>query len=234
MLGLLTDNYTVVVAGTDQVAGRPVTVVEARRPDGNVAGRFYIDQATGMMLRREMLDDEGREVDLIMFTDFETSPSMKMTVTAVDASVQAPWNDQLGATDLQTLRADGWPIQSSLPGSLSLYGAYAPHGTDPVVQLGYSDGLSSVSVFMQRGTLDPAAVANWQQERRAGRTVYVSDTMQQVIICAGQGYVYTIIADAPPATVDGAIADLPEGRLGFWQRIGRGLDRMVHLGHVTH
>jgi sigma-E factor negative regulatory protein RseB len=234
MLGLLTANYSVVESGSDEVAGRPVTVIEARRSDGSVAGRFFIDQATGMMLRREVLDDSGREVDLMMFSDYATAPSMKVTVTASDASVQAPWNDRLGAADLRALEDHGWPIHPELPGPLSLYGAYEPRGKDPVVQLGYSDGLSSVSVFMQRGTLNAAAVTGWQRVRRAGRDVYLSDTMQQMIICTGAGYVYTIIADAPPATVDSVITALPAPTGGFWDRMGRGLERLLHLGHPSH
>ena len=69
MLDLLARNYAVVRAGEGQVCGRPTTVIEARRPDGTAAGRFHIDKATGLMLRRELLDQQGREVNLTFFTE---------------------------------------------------------------------------------------------------------------------------------------------------------------------
>ena len=34
-------------------------VVEAQHPDGRVAARFWLDDATGLMLRREVLDRSG-------------------------------------------------------------------------------------------------------------------------------------------------------------------------------
>jgi MucB/RseB N-terminal domain len=228
MLDLLSRNYAVVHAGDGTVCGRAAYIVEARRGDGTAAGRFYIDEGTGMLLRRELLDQQGREVDLTMFTELKLSdPAPVVQQVAAQATVEVPWAHELAQADLGALRGRGWPIDATLPGGLSLFDARQLDGHDSVVHLGYTDGLSVVSVFVQRGVLDRRSVAGWQLTTRSGRGVYVRDTVQQQVIWASRGYVYTIVADAPPETVDAAVAALPHGEPGFWTRLHTGLDRLT-------
>ncbi len=228
MLDLLARNYAVVRAGEGQVCGRPTSVIEARRPDGSAAGRFHIDRQTGLMLRRELLDQQGREVNLTFFTEIRQTAAKSQFVTmSLPQTVEMPWAHELVGADLGVLKTKGWPVPPALPGGLSLYDARQLDGSGPVVHLSYSDGLSVVSVFVERGMLDARSVANWQKATRGGRTVYMRDTVQQRAVWASQGYVYTILADAPPPIVDGAVAALPHGGTGFWRRIGRGLDRLA-------
>jgi sigma-E factor negative regulatory protein RseB len=228
MLDLLARNYAVVRAGDGQVSGRATSVIEARRADGSAAGRFHIDRQTGLMLRRELLDDQGREVNLTFFTEIRPSvPKTRFVMTAVPRRIETPWTHELAGVDLGALKYQGWPVQSGLPGGLSLYDARQLDSRGPVVHLGYSDGLSVVSVFLERGTLDPRDVAHWRKATRGGRAVYLRDTVQQRAVWASRGYVYTVVADAPPPVVDNAVAALPHGGTAFWERLGRGLDRLA-------
>lgn len=229
MLDLLARNYAVVRAGQGEVSGRPTSVVEARRPDGSAAGRFHLDRQTGLMLRRELLDRQGREVNLTFFTEIRpTVPkSTRFVATSAPRTVETPWTHQLASADLGSLKYRGWPVRDGLPDRLSLYDARQFDGAAPVVHLSYSDGLSVVSVFVQRGTLDDRSVAGWHKATRGGRTVYLHDTVQQRAMWASRGYVFTVLADAPPPVVDSAVAALPHGETGFWGRIGRGMDRLV-------
>lgn len=226
MLDLLARNFSIVRAGDGTVSGRPTIVVEARRADGSAAGRFHIDRQTGLMLRRELLDEQGREVNLTFFTEFQPSTPKFVTMAAAQ-NVEMPWNHELASADLGALRYRGWPLQSTLPGRLSLYDARQLDGHDPIVHLSYSDGLSVVSVFVQRGNLDPSSVVGWRKISRGGRTVYLLDTVQQRAVWSSRGYVYTVMADAPPPVVDAAVAALPHGGTSFWGRLARGLARMT-------
>jgi hypothetical protein len=228
MLDLLARNYSVVRAGDGHVCGRPTSVVEARRPDGSAAGRFHIDRQTGLILRRELLDQQGRAVNLAFFVEIRTSvPETQFVTAAAPQIVETAWTHELVGADLGALRSKGWPVPSALPGRLSLYDARQLDSHGPVVHLSYSDGLSVVSVFVERGTLDANSVASWHRATRGGRTVYLRDTVQQRAMWASQGYVYTILADAPPPVVDTAVAALPHGGTGFWRRLGRGLGRLA-------
>jgi outer membrane lipoprotein-sorting protein len=228
MLELLENNYAVVRAGQGDVSGRPTSVIEARRADGTAAGRFHIDRQTGLMLRRELLDQQGREVNLTFFTEIRSSvPKTRYMTASASRTIEAPWAHQLVAADLGSLRYRGWPVHSALPDGLSLYDARQLDGNGPVVHLSYSDGLSVVSVFVQRGTLDAKSVAGWRRATRGGRTVYLRDTVQQRAMWASRGYVFTVLADAPPPIMDSAVAALPHGETGFWGRLGRGMNRMT-------
>lgn len=228
MLNLLARNYAVVRAGQGEVSGRPTSVIEARRPDGSAAGRFHIDRQTGLMLRRELLDRQGREVDLAFFTEIQPSvPKTQVMAASTVGTVEMPWAHKLAGADLGSLKYRGWPVRSTLPDDLSLYDARQLDGSGPVVHLSYSDGLSVVSVFIQRGTLDARSVVGWHKATRGGRTVYLRDTVQQRAMWASRGYVFTVLADAPPPVVDSAVAALPHGDTGFWGRIGRGMDRLA-------
>lgn len=229
MLDLLARNYAVVRAGQGNVSGRPTSIVEARRADGSAAGRFHIDRQTGLMLRRELLDKQGREVNLTFFTEIQpTVPKQRMFVAAaVPHTVETAWTHELASADLGSLRYHGWPVRTGLPDRLSLYDARQLDSSEPVVHLSYSDGLSVVSVFVQRGTLDARSMTGWHKATRGGRTVYLRDTVQQRAMWASRGYVFTVLADAPPPVVDSAVAALPHGGTGFWGRIGRGMDRLT-------
>jgi sigma-E factor negative regulatory protein RseB len=180
------------------------------------------------MLRRELLDQQGREVNLTFFTEIRpTAPKAQIVVASAPHTVEMPWAHQLAGADLGSLRYQGWPVHSALPDRLSLYDARQLDGGGPVVHLSYSDGLSVVSVFVQRGTLDASSVANWRKATRGGRTVYLRDTVQQRAMWASRGYVFTVLADAPPPVVDNAVAALPHGDTGFWGRLSRGMNRLT-------
>jgi sigma-E factor negative regulatory protein RseB len=96
-----------------------------------------------------------------------------------------------------------------------------------VVDASYSDGLSVVSVFMQRGQL-AGALPGWRADDVRGLPVYSSEPDRRSLAWSANGVVYTVISDAPPASVDLIVAQLPhDHHVGFWQRVRRGLDRIA-------
>ena len=143
------------------------------------------------------------------------------------AAAARPWN-VLTSADLARLRAKGWPLPAELPGGLVLFDARqttTPSG--PVFQLGYSDGLSGVSLFVQRGGL-PRKLAGWREVEVGGRTVYARDPIPQGLAWSSHRYVLTLIADAPAATIGAVVRVLPhDGQRGFWSRLRHGFGRVV-------
>ena len=95
-----------------------------------------------------------------------------------------------------------------------------------VADLGFSDGLSVVSLFVERGAL-PAKIPGWQSDRIGGHVVYVA---QHEVTMSDRGFVYTLITDAPPKTVDAVVAAMPDNRgPGVLSRLGRGLHRIMSV-----
>jgi len=56
---------------------------------------------------------------------------------------------------------------------------------------------------------------------------FYGDLDEQGVAWSADGFVYTVIADAPPESVARVITALPHDRdVGFWDRVVRGVKRM--------
>jgi sigma-E factor negative regulatory protein RseB len=128
---------------------------------------------------------------------------------------------------LPKLRDEGWPVPATLDGDMALIGVSRDQAkSGAVVDASYSDGLSVVSVFMQRGEL-VGPLPGWIQDEVRGLRVYSSEPDHRSLAWSADGVVYTVISDAPPAAVTRIVAQLPHDHdAGFWQRLGRGLERI--------
>jgi sigma-E factor negative regulatory protein RseB len=114
-----------------------------------------------------------------------------------------------------------------MPAGLTLFDARQSATTaGRVIDLAYSDGLSAVSLFVQRGRL-PAALPGWHQTDVNGNRLYVSNPGEPDLTWSAGGFVYTVVAGAPAPTVAAVVSALPhEAGLGFWARMKRGLRRL--------
>ena len=147
---------------------------------------------------------------------------------------QAPWTNPLSRRQLLALRIRGWLVPAALPGGLSLFtGAETQADTGAVLDLGYSDGLSMVSVFEQRGKL-PATLPGWRKIKAGGHVVFTLPD-QRSLTWSGHGMVFTMVADAPSQSVDAAVGALPhDAPTGFWKRMSRGLVRVASWVNPFH
>lgn len=223
LVALLAANYRLAVAGRGRVAGRPARVVTARRPGGGLAARFWLDAATALPLRRQTFDGRGRMVSEASFAVLTLGP---YAAGERPVSVPRPWDDTLTPAQLARLRAQGWPLPGPLPGNLVLLGARQDTTrSGPVVDLDYSDGLSLVSIFLQRGHLRSRITGLARLPPGGG--VYAGASEGQCLIWSSQGFVYTVVAAAPPQTVAQVIAALPHGGTGLLARMRHGLHRLL-------
>jgi sigma-E factor negative regulatory protein RseB len=224
MVALLAENYQVFLAGRGQVAGRAVQELVLRHRNGRLAARFWLDNVTKLPLRRETFDGQARMVSDDEFVTLKFGS----LAAAVPRTATVPGGQPLAGAQLDRLRAAGWPLPAQLPGQLTLVRASEtgrPSGA--VVDLAYSDGLSVISLFVQRGHL-PAQLKGWTEVAMRGDRVYASGRDQRSVAWSCRGFVYTLIADAPDQTLDQAVGALPHtGGPGFFGRMGRGLGRLV-------
>jgi sigma-E factor negative regulatory protein RseB len=222
---LLGANYDVGVAGTGSADSRPAQVVAARREDGRLAALFWLDKATKLPLRREVFDSGAHLIGEDVFIDLKIGPS---AAAAGPVGYAAPGTRRLTPAKLATMRARGWPVPGTLPDGLALFEAgEATTSSGRVLDLSYSDGLFVVSVFVQRGALAPK-LAGWDKITLDGRDVYAGQPDRRSLTWAGRGFVFTVMADAPPATLDRAVDTLPySSPPGFWKRLSRGFARLA-------
>lgn len=227
LVALLAGHYAAIYRGTGSAAGRPAFIVELHRADGSVAARFWLDKQTLVPLQREVYDTSADLVSEDAFVQVQFGAlSAPPPVTATPQAGGAAWATVTAPAQLVAgLDRQGWQLPAVLPSGLPLYAA-AQSQTEggTVVQLSYSDGLSVVSLFVQRGTLAPKP-AGWQQVSLPGHQVYVTGDS---IVWAGSGFVYTMLADAPPRVVSQVVAALPQNAApGVVGRFKRGLGRLA-------
>lgn len=224
LVALLADHYELSVAGVDGCAGRTAHVVEVRRDDepSSVAGRFWVDRESRLVLRREVYDAAGRTTRSSAFTD------LRITGSPVDVrTVQTAAGDALDPDELD----EGWP--RSLPGRFALVDARSREGVEGgdhrVMHLSYSDGLSTTSVFAQAGSLDGAPGVGFREEQVDGATVWARDTAPERVVWSADGQTFTLLSDAPADVVRAAVTALPheQPRAGVLDRVGRGASRVA-------
>jgi sigma-E factor negative regulatory protein RseB len=248
-LALLRDNYRVLrEADLDQrVAGRPADAVVAVSADGVLEARYWIDRATGLLLRKELLDAKGL---VRQRTAFDTIRIGVPSGTQIPEEAADAWSRQLDATGLATARRAGCACPDSLPGGLQLLDtSEAPAGavsTTPVVHQLFSDGLTTVSLFSLTGDIsaDDAAgltARGFALEQLAGYRAWVrggsAASPTATVVWACRGSVLTLVTDDsgdPIGTASAVVAALPptpdssEGSL--LARIARGWDRITGSG----
>jgi sigma-E factor negative regulatory protein RseB len=227
LVRLLETHYVVVYAGPGSAGNRGAQVIEARRDDGSLAARFWLDDATKLPLEREIFDPSAHVISEDVFINVRFGNQASPPASGV-ADPQGPWTDPLSPGQLLTLRARGWLVPAGLPGGLSLFaGAQTQTSTGTALDLGYSDGLSVVSLFEQRGDLAPR-LAGWQKTTVDGHVIYAAVPDQRSLTWSSRGLVYTVMADAPAQTVTAVVGALPHDTPpGFWKRLSRGLARLA-------
>jgi sigma-E factor negative regulatory protein RseB len=229
-LALMAHHYQAGVEGTGEVAGRRADVVVVRRPGESPTARFWIDRATLLPLRREVLDRQGRMVRESAFIDLMVGDTHVSDVVADDAGVMpVVAGHRVEPADFDALRRDGWHVPERLPSGLELFeGRLLGEGQGPTLQLSYSDGVSTASVFQQRGRLDKGAVDGWQRARVGGADVWVQGAFPRRVVFTGDGTVFTVVADCAQATLDELVGTFPHGEPGpgIATRLGHGLARV--------
>lgn len=227
LLDVLADTYALRVNGNARCAGRAAAVVEALRPStGTVAGRFWVDRESGLLLRREVYDEQGRRLRSSAFLDLSLTagePVQGARTLTVDPGVPSG--------RLAGLRDAGWTVPDTLPGGFALFDVREEvHDGGQVLQLAYSDGLSTTSLFVQAGRPGSEPPRGFTSSRMGGYPVWVRDEVPERVVWPGADRVWTLVSDAPQNAVRDAVAALPHDELprrGRWARLARGLSRLA-------
>jgi sigma-E factor negative regulatory protein RseB len=230
LLQLLESHYVVAYAGSGSADDRTAQVIEAWRSDGSLAARYWLDETTKLPLEREVFDSARQVISRDEFVNVQFADQTAAAQSKAQAAAQGPWTDPLSHAQLLALRASGWQVPAQLPDGLSLFtGAQTTTSTGTVLDLGYSDGLAEVSVFEQHGKLADT-LAGWRKTTVAGHAVLVAGTDSRSLTWSSKDMVYTVIADAPAATVNTAVGALPHDKPpGFWKRMSRGMTRLAAM-----
>jgi hypothetical protein len=186
--------------GTRTVAGRPATVVLAARSDGKPAQRLVVDDATGLLLGREVLGPRGQVERSVRFSSIEVG-GRNVRAPSAPNDVKTHTAEQLASVP------DGYRAPSSPAGFELVTRSRHPNG----VLLFYSDGVFTASVFEQQGDLDWGALPSGGTDSQLAdtRTRTYHEASGDVAVWSRNGLVYTCVTDAPSdvfANMVGALA----------------------------
>lgn len=225
-LSLLLAHYELRVAGPVSCVGRDATEVEARRTGAaQVAARFWVDDMTGLVLRREVFSDAGALLRASVFADLEIDPSTSLS--AAQASPVA--GTLLDAAARGAMELEGYASPATLPGGLDRFDTR--RGEDDgraVVHATYSDGLSTLSLFSENGRLGTMA-GDWSRHNWGDAVVWMHSQAPLQITWQNHGMVYTVVTDGSASQVKQVVAALPHAgppQRSWWSRLHDGVKRL--------
>lgn len=156
--------------------------------------RLWIDEATGMPLKTQLCDGRGKVIEQLVFT------SLTLPASIPDSAFE-PEMATDGFRWLRPERPQGEPVMPVLWSALKLPPGFRitarsaqvmPGSRDPVAHLVFTDGLASVSVFVEsRASSDPG-------EPRAGAVRVGSSAAFSTVV---DGHKVTVLGEVPPATL---------------------------------
>jgi len=179
--------------------------------DGRLTEEAAVDDASGLLLRRQVYDPSGRTVRVVEFTSLEDlRPTGATTALAARGALKVPMVDEMP----RPFRAP-----EELAGGYARLGVYR---RGPAVQVLYGDGVRTLSVFSQLGEAEPSALPAGGERLAVGGTLGWRWTWAggQVVTWSHRGTTITVVGDGPPAEVLAAARTVPEPtRPGFAARL---------------
>ncbi len=189
----LFERYDLVDEGPGRVAGHDATVFLLRPRDGaRFAQRLWAEQASGLLLRADVLGADGRVLETSAFSDVTIGSRTKpQSVHSALKKIEG-WRLQRPLSHRTSLEAEGWHLKSAVAGfgqsscvRRQLDAAPGDNHSAPaeVVQAIYTDGLTHVSLFIEPQRPDqlrPGAAASgathtWMQAHGAHWVTVIGD-----------------------------------------------------------
>jgi len=198
-------HYTLSVKGSSVVAGRTARVLLLTpRDELRFAQRLLADEATGLLLRADVIDTHGRVLESSAFSDV-TIGGRGDAKAVLEGMTPAGYQVMPSARQAVDWATQGWRLKAPVPGFELVGSVQRPglsRGSDaPALQVMFSDGLSYVSLFIEpwREPAHPQALA---AEMGATHTL-----MQRV----GDHWI-TAMGDVPRQTLEHLIDALEQRR----------------------
>lgn len=183
--------YSFLMAGRAVVASRETRIIEVRPQDEYRYGhRLWLDELTGLPLHSALIDSNGVIVEQVLFTSISVDESIPDEKLRPSIAPGENYRVFVGEDDRDEAAPDASWQAESLPRGFRLTVART-HGDDAGKQhYVYTDGLASVSVFIEK-------VASGNQPL-SGLSTIGSATAYATTV---GDYQITAVGEVPPSTV---------------------------------
>ncbi len=195
----VSSHYTLSLHGTDRVANRPAIRLAVMQRDANRYGfRLWLDQATGLLLRSELVDAKGNKLEIFQFATLKVGGPISEDDLAPETgagSLKSHLELEPSAPAAEERKVNWqaeWVPDGFTMASWNL--RRTPDAAKSVDTLMYSDGLAAFSVFIESM---PESGAN-ALVSRSGATVAVSEVINGG--ADGGRHLVTVVGEIPTAT----------------------------------
>lgn len=195
-IGELKDHYRLSLAGKDKVAGEPTQKILIEPRDNLRYGHvLWVHEKTGLLLKTNLLNENNKPVEQFMFTQIIFLDDIPEDALEPDINKQDfTWYEVSGASSAgEVEQSSDWHITSLPPGFKQDMSRMhrIPNSVMPVEHRVYSDGLASVSVFIEK------------DDNKSGDNLFGGSYMGAVNAHGRNlnGYHVTVVGEVPQATV---------------------------------
>ncbi len=155
-LSSLVDVYDFHMAGTEVVAGQPAQRINIKPKDKYRYGHIlWIDKNSGLLLKTHLMNEQGRTVEKFMFTqiDYMDKVPDKLLQPSISGE-NYTWYESDETKKQTTSMPSKWSVRHLPQGFKEDMSRkhIMPRSGVAIEQLMFSDGLSSVSVFIEKHT----------------------------------------------------------------------------------
>lgn len=194
----LSQFYSAKWLGSERVAGRIADVLWFKPHDDLRLGyRIWSDQETGLVMKLQTLAVDGRVVEQAAFSEIDWKAPVK--AEDLSRSMDAVAGFRVVSVDAHktSARSEGWGLSQAVDGFVPVQcyrrSLATTADTRSVLQCSYSDGLASVSLFLE--PLDAVRHAGMQlQEVSMGATQLLGRKM-------GEDVWLTVVGEVPRKTL---------------------------------
>jgi sigma-E factor negative regulatory protein RseB len=156
-LSILKENYSVSREEEDEVAGYHAhAVVFLPRDNLRYARKMWAHNDSGLLLKAVVLDDRGYIIEQYSFMQLVIGGNIDRKWIASDNSSATAITQELHVAPLPKVElleeSSGWQIDALPPGFKKILEMRRPFrgNKEPVIHMVFSDGLSSISVFIEK------------------------------------------------------------------------------------
>ncbi|TRZ90309.1 MAG: siderophore-interacting protein [Rhodocyclaceae bacterium] len=153
-LGSLPEYYAISGGGQGRVAGvNSRAVLLEPRDDLRYGHQFWIDEASGLLLKANLIGGHGETLESFAFTQVKIGGSLEHGALLPHFATERLRVQQVRATEIKHDDMMGWSFRTVLPGFRKV--AVMKRRTAPEnpesLHVVFSDGLGSISVFIESG-----------------------------------------------------------------------------------
>ncbi len=205
----LSANYAVDEFGEGRIAGRAATRIAVSPKDRHRYGfRLWLDQASALLLRSELVDHEGRKLEIFQFNEVTIGDAVSdAALEPQQASGSQVSHLRLEPADAVSTAQDTDPqaafTTTWLPAGFTMVNANVramPVTGQAIASWMYSDGLSAFSIFIEPMPQKGAS----SMMSQTGATV----ALTHGIVSSETSYLVTLVGEIPARTARQIIASV--------------------------